>query len=184
MEWTRFRGQCPRKRKKSKEWECWAHGSGLYAGMGGLVSAVRSTGARNVILAADLGWSADDSPWLKHEPPDPIHQLAATFHVYRGHTLCTTEACWTRTLLPVAEKVPLIDAEFGEMQCGEPASLAWLNQWMTYANIHGFSMLAWSWSAKQGACSEGPLLIENYEGAPTPYGSEVRAFFLAHNLSH
>ena len=70
------------------------------------------------------------------------------------------------------------------MQCGNPAALAWLGQWMTYANAHGFSMLAWSWNAKRGACSEGPLLIENYQGTPTPYGAAVREFFQTHDLSH
>lgn len=148
--------------------------------MNGLIAAVRATGARNVILAGGLGWAADNSQWLQHEPHDPLHQLAAAFHVYEDHSLCTTESCWTRTLLPIAAHVPVIAAEFGEMQCGAPTSLAWLNQWMSYATAHGFSMLAWSWNAKQGECSRGPLLIANYSGAPTPYGAAVEAFYAAH----
>ncbi len=169
---------------EEEAWRCWGQGCGEFAGMNGLVAAVRSTGARNVILAGGVGWAADNSQWLQHEPEDPLHQLAASFHVYDEHTACTTESCWTETLLPIAAQVPVVDAEFGEMQCANPSSIAWLNQWMSYATTHGFSMLAWSWNARQGECSSGPQLITNYAGSPTPYGAAVRAFFLSHELSH
>lgn len=165
-----------------EEWRCWAQGCGEYAGMDRLVATVRSTGARNVILLAGLGWAADNSEWLQHEPRDPLHQLAATFHVYRGHSLCTEESCWNQTLLPIAAKVPLVNDEFGEMECGAPSSIAWLNKWMSYASAHGFSMLAWSWEARQSGCSGGPILITNYNGSPTPYGAAVKTFYAEHNL--
>jgi endoglucanase len=165
----------------SEQWNCWARGCREYAGMNGLVATVRAAGAHNVILLGGVGWAADDSEWLQHEPHDPLHQLAASFHVYDEHTLCTTEPCWKQTLLPIAAKVPLVADEFGEMQCGAPAAIAWLNAWMSYATIHGFSMLAWGWNAKQAECSrEGPLLITNYEGSPTPYGAAVQTFYDAH----
>jgi endoglucanase len=68
-------------------WACWLHGCTTSdgwqtAGMQSLVSAVRSTGATNVILVGGLGWSSDLSRWLAHEPTDPMGQLAATFHTY------------------------------------------------------------------------------------------------------
>lgn len=161
------------------QWSCWESGCGEYAGMSGLVATVRSTGARNVILLGGLGWAAEDSQWLKHEPYDPLHQLAATFHVYDGHTLCTAESCWSSTLLALAAHVPLIDDEFGEMQCGEPSAIAWLEQWMSYATAHGFSMLAWAWNAEKGDCSQ-PSLLATYAGVPTPYGAAVQSFYAAH----
>ncbi len=165
-----------------EQWNCWAQSCGEYAGMDGLVAAVRSTGARNVILLAGLGWAAEDSQWLQHEPHDPLHQLAATFHVYRGHSLCTTELCWNQTLLPIAARVPVVNDEFGEVRCGDPASIAWLNQWMSYAAAKGFSMLAWTWNAERSGCSTGPILITNYDGSPTAYGAAVRAFYVNHDL--
>ena len=167
----------------AEQWRCWAQGCGEYAGMSGLVATVRSTGARNVILVAGLGWAADDSEWLQHEPRDPLHQLAATFHVYDGHTLCTTESCWNQTLRPIAARVPLVAGEFGEMQCGDPASIAWLNRWMSYATNNGFSMLAWTWNAKPGECPPEALLITSYAGSPTPYGAAVKAFYAEHTLN-
>jgi endoglucanase len=162
-------------------WRCWASGCGEYAGMSGLVTTVRSMGARNVILLSGLGWASEDSAWLKHEPKDPLHQLAATFHVYDEHTRCTAESCWTRTLLPLAAHVPLVADEFGEMKCGEPSAVAWLGQWMSYATAHGFSLLAWAWDAEKGECAQ-PSLITNYEGSATPYGAVVKSFYADHGL--
>lgn len=168
-------------RTSEEQWRCWAQGCGEYAGMRGLVASVRSTGARNVILLGGLGWAAEDSEWLRYAPYDRLHQLAATFHVYYGHTVCTAEACWERTLLPLAAHVPVVADEFGEMQCGEPASLAWLVHWMSYATAHGFSMLAWAWDTDAGQCSV-PSLITNYEGSPTPFGATVKTFYAEHNV--
>lgn len=165
----------------NEQWRCWKQGCSEYAGMSGVVAAVRSTGARNVILLGGLGWAADDSAWLQYEPYDPLHQLAATFHVYYKHTLCTAESCWNRTLLPLATHVPLVADEFGEMQCGAPASIAWLNQWMSYAMNNGFSMLAWAWNLQDGGCSP-PFLITSYAGSPSPYGAIVKTFYATHNL--
>jgi endoglucanase len=166
----------------SEEWACWARGCGAYAGMDGLVSAVRSTGARNVILLAGLGWASVDSGWLQHEPHDPLNQLAATFHVYDDLSVCTEESCWDTTLLPIAARVPLVNDEFGEVRCGEPSAIAWLDQWMSYATAHGFSMLAWTWDAWPGGCSGGPVLITNIDGSPTPFGAAVQAFYARPNL--
>ncbi len=166
----------------SEEWICWAHGCGVYAGMDGLVSAVRTTGAHNVILVAGLSRASNDSEWLQHAPQDPLHQLAATFHVYYDRSACTSESCWNQTLLPIATQVPLVNDEFGELQCGNPSAIAWLNEWMSYATAHGFSMLAWTWDAWPAACSGGPVLITNYEGSPTPFGAAVKAFYDRPNL--
>jgi endoglucanase len=166
----------------NEEWGCWAHGCREYAGMDGLVSAVRATGARNVILVAGVGGASIDSEWLRYEPRDPLHQLAATFHVYDDHSACTEESCWNSTLLPIAAQVPVVNDEFGEVRCGEPSSIAWLNRWMSYATAHGFSMLAWTWDAWPEACSKGPVLITNFNGSPTPFGAAVKAFYAHPNL--
>jgi endoglucanase len=167
----------------ASQWACWAQGCEGYAGMDRLVSVIRATGARNVLLLAGLDWGSDDSRWLAYAPRDPLHQLAAAFHVYLAHTGCTTEVCWTETLLPLAAHVPVVADEFGEMQCREPAALSWLEAWMAFATAHDLGMLAWSWNAQGGACAPGPLLLAAYDGTPTPYGAAVRTFFTSHPVS-
>ena len=162
----------------ARAWRCWQDGCDGHAGMGGLVRAVRATGARNVILLAGLDWGNDESRWLTHEPADPDRQLAVAFHVYRGHGGCSTETCWARTLPVLAAHVPVVADEFGEMQCGEPEALRWLEGWMSFAQTDGISMLAWSWNTGGEACAP-PRLIAAYDGTPTVYGAAVEALYAA-----
>ncbi len=67
--------------------ETWA-----VAGEKQLITAIRGTGATNVILASSLGWAGDIFTWLSayntNGNPDPLHQLAASWHVY-GYALGT-----------------------------------------------------------------------------------------------
>ncbi len=77
-----------------------------------LVNAVRSTGAKNVILIGGLSYSNDLSEWLTFRPYDSINQIAASAHLYNFNA-CSTSSCWESQLLPVAKQVPLIIGEFG-----------------------------------------------------------------------
>jgi endoglucanase len=47
-----------------------------------MINAVRATGATNVVLIGSVGYTGDLSGWLSHEPADPLHQMAATWHAY------------------------------------------------------------------------------------------------------
>jgi endoglucanase len=166
-------------------WECWLHGcSTTYtpppahkapnvtyqtAGMQSLVEAVRSTGDSQVLMLGGLDYSSDETGWLSHEPTDPDHQLAASFHTY-DDTNCNTEECWNETIAPLAEHVPVVTGEFGDFGCVD----TYIDEYMPWADAHGISYLAWTWNStgppSYWSCSEGPALIENYEGTPTEYG--------------
>ena len=68
-------------------WECWRDGCMLpggwrTAGMQTLVDAVRSSGARQPIIATGMHWGTDLSSWLEYRPDDPADQLAAGLHFY------------------------------------------------------------------------------------------------------
>ena len=62
-----------------------------------MVNAIRATGATQPILLGGLSYANDLSGWLAHEPVDPEHQLAASFHNYYGES-CDTTSCWTTTI--------------------------------------------------------------------------------------
>ncbi|HUN62145.1 MAG TPA: cellulase family glycosylhydrolase [Candidatus Sulfotelmatobacter sp.] len=47
-----------------------------------MINAIRGTGASNVVLIGSVGYTSDLSGWLAHEPADPLHQMAATWHAY------------------------------------------------------------------------------------------------------
>lgn len=157
-------------------WECWLHGgrdcAGIsypVAGMQDLVNAVRSTGADNVIMLGGLTWSNDLNGWLSHEPVDPDHNLAASWHSYNFNA-CNTKSCWDSQIGPVIAKVPLIAGEIGENDCADK----YLTPLMKYLNSEKASYLAWTWNSDFN-CASGPGLITNYNGQPSGMGAGYEA---------
>ncbi|MEP6730686.1 MAG: cellulase family glycosylhydrolase [bacterium] len=155
-------------------WRCWRDGgtcNGMNfqaAGMQELVTAVRSTGATNVIMIGGVEYSARLSKWLANKPVDPLNNLAASWHVY-NFSWCNTRSCWDSDALPVSQQVPLILGELGQNDFGSAFNTS-LMDWMDA--IQG-SYLAWTWDV-WGT----PLdLITKYDGTPTPYGATFRARF-------
>jgi endoglucanase len=152
-------------------WQCWLKGGNCagisypVAGMQSMVNAVRSTGASNVLMLGGLTWSNDLDGWLSHEPVDPDHNLAASWHSYNFNA-CSTQACWTSQIAPLIAKVPLIAGEIGENNCSD-SYITPLTSWL---NSEHASYLAWAWNTDFN-CYSGPGLINSYDGAPTAYGA-------------
>jgi endoglucanase len=156
-------------------WQCWRNGGSCagigypVAGMQTLVSTVRGTGANNVIMLGGLEWSDDLDGWLAHEPTDPDHDLAASWHSY-SFNACNNESCWNSQVAPVIAQVPVITGEMGETDCADD----YIDPLMTWLDAQKTSYLAWSWNTVE-SCSSGPGLITNYDGAPNSYGAGFEA---------
>ncbi len=177
---------------QTEGWQCWLHGGDCVgigyrvAGMQTLANAVRSAGAGNVIMLGGLEWSNDLTGWLSHEPVDPDHNLAASWHSYNFNA-CSTRSCWTSQIAPVTAKVPLIAGEIGENDCAH----AYIGSLMSWLNSKSASYLAWAWNTDFN-CASGPGLITSYTGTPTAYGAGYESMLqmLApgstrpHRLSH
>jgi endoglucanase len=161
---------------ETEGWQCWLHGGSdcvgipyQVAGMQDMVNAVRSTGASNVLMLGGLEWSNDLSQWLKYEPVDPDHNLAASWHSYNFNA-CSTTACWNQQIAPVIAKVPLIAGEIGENDCaGE-----YINKLTAWMDSKSASYLAWTWNSDFN-CNSGPGLITSYNGHPTKFGAAYEA---------
>ncbi|MGW0582219.1 cellulase family glycosylhydrolase [Streptomyces sp. NPDC002920] len=157
----------------TQAWQCWRDGGtcpGMgyeVAGMQDLVDSIRSTGARNVILAGGIAYSNDLAQWLTYKPTDPTGNLAAAWHVYNFNS-CANTSCWNSTLAPVAAQVPLVAGEIGENTC----SHSFVDQVMQWFDERGLSYLGWTWNTWD--CSSGPSLISDYDGTPTAYGTGLR----------
>jgi hypothetical protein len=153
-------------------WPCWRDGgtasacgtSFNVAGMNALIRAVRSTGAKNIVMAGGLAYSNDLSQWLANEPADPAGNLAASVHIYNFNT-CDTTACYDSTIAPVAAKVPVIPGEIGENDCAH----GFIDPLMAWFDAHKTGYLGWAWNT-DFACTSGPGLITDYNGTPTAYG--------------
>jgi endoglucanase len=164
---------------ESAGWTCWLNGgtcqgiSYQVAGMQSMVNAVRSTGANNVLMLGGLTWSNDLTQWLQHEPTDPDHNLAASWHSYNFNA-CSNQSCWTSQIAPVIAQVPLIAGEIGENDCASSYVVP-LMQWLDSEHT---SYLPWAWNADFN-CSSGPGLISDYSGTPTNYGAGVKTHLLS-----
>jgi endoglucanase len=155
-------------------WACWATGGcqtggWTVAGMGQLLSAVRATGAENVVMAGGLAYSGDLTGWLANRPSDPTGNLVASFHTY-NFTGCANTACWTGQIQPVADVVPVITGELGENDCAH----GYIDSYMAWADGAGVSYLGWAWNADFN-CNSGPSLITNANGTPTAFGAGFQA---------
>jgi hypothetical protein len=158
------------------DWECWRNASCAgaldvpfkVAGMAQLVAAVRGMGATNVILIGGMAWSNDLSRWLEYSPYelDPLHNTAAVWHAYDFNG-CHDEACWERTITPVANKVPVVVTE-----CGFDVSWA-KGLWSWIEKQNGtISYLAWVWNV----WGNNQALITNYDGTPSSsWGAAFKA---------
>jgi hypothetical protein len=157
-------------------WHCWRDGGSACAGIGypvagmqTLVTAIRATGARNVIMLGGIGLANDLTGWLAHEPADPDHNLVAAWHDYNTSP-CNTPACWNSQVAPVVAKVPLVAGEIGAKTC----TAGYLDALMRWLDSHSASYLAWAWNA-DFSCASGPSLITSYSGSPTVPGADFRS---------
>jgi endoglucanase len=160
----------------SISWQCWRDGCVLprgwrTAGMQTLVEAVRSSGARQPIIATGVGWGTDLSSWLEYRPSDPANQLVAGFHVY-DFSHCSSAGCWTSTVEPVARSVPVVATEVGQKDCSD----AFIDRFMNWADSVGVSYLGWTWNPH--GC-DAPALIRSWDGKPTASGRRLRAHLLS-----
>jgi hypothetical protein len=171
-------------------WSCWLNGGctapsigGVtggwqVAGMQSLVDAVRATGADQPIMVGGLNYANDLTGWLAHEPTDPLTppQIIASVHVYQGES-CSTDACWTSTIAPVASVVPVVTGEFGPSSC----SGSFVQDYLDWSDANGVSDLAWTWGSTDDGwdCAGSPALLEHDDGTPNAYGAAVEAHYQA-----
>ena len=158
-------------------WTCWRDGgtcNGIgyqVAGMQTLVSAIRATGATNVIALGGLRWSNYLDQWIAYKPNDPLNQLAAAWHTY-DFTNCNTTACYDAEAGTVAARFPVITTEIGSNSCNAP----FLNTLMAWLDAHQTSYLAWTWDVWGIRVGGDPnscpsyALITDYNGTATTYG--------------
>lgn len=169
-----FPNEAP-KATAAEAWHCWLHGgrcTGIgykIAGMQQLVSVVRGTGARNVIMLGGLSFSNDLTRWLRNKPADPAHNLAASWDSF-NFDKCSRQACWNSQIAPVIARVPVIVGLLGENDCADK----YINPLMRWLDVNVTGYLAWAWNADFN-CATGPGLITDYSGTPTAYGKGYQA---------
>ncbi len=159
-------------------WACWRDGCVAQdweadsieyqaAGMQELVTAIRGTGATQLILLGGVEYSNALTRWLEYRPTDPLENLGATWHIYNFNR-CSNDACWNAAPLELAVDVPIVATEIGQDDCEGD----FISPLMSFLDQHGAGYLAWSWNV-QGQCvaaSDGNAgnpwpLIDQFEAA-------------------
>src|SRR3954469_21548307 len=159
----------------SDPWGCWLNGcstsKGPVAGMQQMLNAVRSTGAKQVVVAGGIDWSHKLDGWLQHKPQDPTGNLMAAFHVYQPPlSNCSDTNCWNGVLKTIAQNVPVLTGEMGEQDCAH----GFIDGYMSWADSQGGSVsyLGWAWNVQN--CSSFPALITATDGTPTAFGQGLK----------
>jgi endoglucanase len=120
------------------------------AGFQSLVTAIRGTGAPNLILLGGVQYSNTLAMWAAFKPTDVMNNLAPAWHIYNFNG-CASATCWNAAPATLAMTYPIVATEFGENDCMGGTFVTSLMQWL---DSHGGSLLAWTWDA-YGACTAG-----------------------------
>ena len=139
------------------------------AGMQALVNAVRSTGAKNVVLAGPMGWCADLSHWLAYKPLDPAAQLAVAWHAYpwgkdRSKPSWTGVGDQYQFAAAITAQVPMVITETGQSYSLAQALFAWAD------HNPSVSYLVWTWDPWTTWD-----LITDATGTPSEFGIYYRS---------
>ena len=155
-------------------WAVWRNGGGVTdaqhqlqwqaVGMQQLYSAVRATGARNIVIAGGLNWAYD----LRGLPQYALAGYNLAYAVHPYDYAGKQPADWPADFGQAAQTYPVLATEFGEFDCGT----TYEQSFISYAAAHGIGWTAWAWYP--GGCSF-PALIANWNGTPSAMGVPVQA---------
>jgi TolB protein len=134
-------------------------------GMQTLLDAVRSTGAKNVIVAGGLDWAYDMSGFLDGKQ---LIDSAGNGVIYANHAYPfkgDTVERWLAKMEKAARVVPVIVSEFGSDPTGARGLTGeqWVRQVLQALEVHG-----WSWTAWDLHPGAAPCLISDWKYTPTP----------------
>ena len=163
------------QRDSDAAWACWRDGGTCpgvafeAAGMQTLVSAIRATGATNVIALGGVGFANYLSRWLQYRPSDPLNNLVAAWHVY-NFNFCNNASCWEAMAVPVMAAVPVLVTETGMDACDS----VWWNTLLDWLDARQTGYQAWTWNRWGTDCASRALVTDYYTATPTQYGSIYR----------
>jgi hypothetical protein len=163
------------------------------AGMQHLVTAVRSTGATNIILEGGLGRSANLGSWLTYKAADPLNQLAAVWHAFPSTGSSWGDKCYSYpgawcddraynyAAAILEANVPVVVTEFGDRNTAGTTGAPFASALLPRLDAMGISYLGWTFVAVN---NQDDILIKDKFGTPTDgYGEYVKRHYACRALS-
>jgi len=153
-----------------------------------MLTAVRATGATNVILVGTMQYSQDFSGWLANRPTDPLNQMAAVWHPYPtfGTTWGTAAYAqpnyapqvFTDAANIQAAGIPVIATETGDKNTPGTVGAPLVSTITAWSDQHGASLIGWTWDVWGDPAN---VLIKEVDGTPTDgYGKVFRDWLMRH----
>jgi hypothetical protein len=138
-----------------------------------LLDAVRSTGAKNVVVAGGLDWSYDFSGILDgrqlNDPKGNGVIYANHAYPFKGESV----DAWIARMEKAARTLPVIVTEFGSESrspAPSPSGDPWVRRVLQALLDHD-----WDWTAWDLHPAAGPRLISDWNYTPTPsFGAWVK----------
>ncbi|MBA2114232.1 glycoside hydrolase family 5 protein [Bremerella alba] len=140
-------------------------------GMQAMVNAVRSTGAKNIVIAGGLAWGNDLSGIAEgYALEDPTgNGIMYSWHTYNWHT------DWERKVLPTAEKYPIflgeVGADINKMDFipaeDQEDPYTWVPDMLGFVQKHHIHWTGWCFHPKAT-----PVMISDWKYTPTPFWGE------------
>lgn len=137
-------------------------------GMQALVDAVRSTGAKNIVIAGGLAWCNDLTGIAEgYALDDPTgNGIMYSWHTYHWHT------DWEKRVLPAAAKYPIFLGEVGadiKKMDFIPAEAqedpyTWVPDMLGFIQKHHIHWTGWCFHPKAS-----PIMISDWKYTPTPF---------------
>lgn len=137
-------------------------------GMQALVDAVRSTGAKNIVIAGGLAWCNDLTGIADgYALDDPTgNGIMYSWHTYHWHT------DWEKRVLPAAEKYPIFLGEVGadiKKMDFIPAEAqedpyTWVPDMLGFVQKHHIHWTGWCFHPQAS-----PIMISDWKYTPTPF---------------
>ena len=145
------------------------------AGMQQMLTAIRDTGATNVVLVGSPSWSQDLSDWVANKPTDPDNQIAAVWHAYSNASSDPTASLplfgsiaytWVQSVLDAG--YPVVITETGDYNAAGTTGAPFLQNLLPWADARQVSYFGWAWDVWEDSAN---VLITDAAGDPTPgYG--------------
>jgi len=145
-------------------------------GMQGLLNAIRSMGARNIIVAGGTDWGRNLRGIPQYKLDDPHGNVIYSTHIYPWHG---HEEDWNWSIGDVIGEYPILMGEFGSelpnleyyAAWWSPGAdydpYVWADEILSYIQKHKLNWTAWDFHPYAGPC-----LIEDWTYTPTPHWGE------------
>jgi hypothetical protein len=154
----------------------------LSAGTQTMLTAIRATGATNVVLTPGIDWCQDLASALQYLPVDPLKQLGQTWHCYPNPTTPDTPkdgiAQYTYATGLRQAGIPVILTETGEHNAAGTVGAPLMGKLLPWADTNGISVLGWGFNPWGNPDN---VLIKDTTGTPTDgYGKAFHDWLVNH----